>query len=259
MGHAAESRATAPAGAGLHARLVSDSVARAHEGGRSDGRPRAGEQRVGLVPDAARAARGLHASRSSAARARRPVSRTRPTPRRAPSSSTTPSTGVEAVVKVGRAERRRARAARAPAQLLDRLPPAADRAGADRARCARRGVLAFAMESIPRTTRAQAMDALSSQATVSGYKAALIAADRLPRFLPMLTTAAGTIAPARGARARRRRRRAAGDRDRAPAGRGRLGLRRAAGRARAGAVARRELPRPRRRRRGDARAATRAS
>jgi H+-translocating NAD(P) transhydrogenase subunit alpha len=59
------------------------------------------------------------------------------------------------------------------------------------------GVLAFAMESIPRTTRAQAMDALSSQATVAGYKAVLIGADRLPRFLPMLTTAAGTIAPAR--------------------------------------------------------------
>jgi NAD(P) transhydrogenase subunit alpha len=58
-------------------------------------------------------------------------------------------------------------------------------------------VLAFAMESIPRTTRAQSMDALSSQATVSGYKAVLIGADRLPRFLPMLTTAAGTIAPAR--------------------------------------------------------------
>ena len=53
------------------------------------------------------------------------------------------------------------------------------------------------MESIPRTTRAQSMDALSSQATVSGYKAVLLAADALPRFLPMLTTAAGTIAPAR--------------------------------------------------------------
>ena len=64
-------------------------------------------------------------------------------------------------------------------------------------RLSERGVLGFAMESIPRTTRAQAMDALSSQATVSGYKAVLIGADRLPRFLPMLTTAAGTIAPAR--------------------------------------------------------------
>jgi NAD(P) transhydrogenase subunit alpha len=60
-----------------------------------------------------------------------------------------------------------------------------------------RGVIAFAMESIPRITRAQSMDALSSQATVAGYKAALIAADRLPRFFPMLMTAAGTVAPAK--------------------------------------------------------------
>ena len=54
----------------------------------------------------------------------------------------------------------------------------------------------FAMELVPRITRAQAMDALSSQATVAGYKAALIAADTIDRFLPMLTTAAGTIRPA---------------------------------------------------------------
>jgi NAD(P) transhydrogenase subunit alpha len=53
------------------------------------------------------------------------------------------------------------------------------------------------MESIPRITRAQPMDALSSQATVSGYKAALLAADRLPKFLPMLMTAAGTVPPAK--------------------------------------------------------------
>src|SRR5262249_46090687 len=59
------------------------------------------------------------------------------------------------------------------------------------------GVYGFAMESIPRITRAQPMDALSSQATVSGYKAVLIAADRLPRFFPMLMTAAGTVAPAK--------------------------------------------------------------
>jgi len=58
-------------------------------------------------------------------------------------------------------------------------------------------VHAFALESVPRITRAQPMDALSSQATVAGYKAALIAADRLPRFLPMLMTAAGTIPPAK--------------------------------------------------------------
>jgi NAD(P) transhydrogenase subunit alpha len=53
------------------------------------------------------------------------------------------------------------------------------------------------MESIPRISRAQAMDALSSQATVSGYKAAILAADRLPKFFPMLMTAAGTVAPAK--------------------------------------------------------------
>ncbi|HVG34528.1 MAG TPA: NAD(P) transhydrogenase subunit alpha [Pyrinomonadaceae bacterium] len=56
---------------------------------------------------------------------------------------------------------------------------------------------AFAMELIPRTTRAQAMDALSSMATVVGYKAVLIAAEGLPRMFPMLMTAAGTVAPAR--------------------------------------------------------------
>jgi H+-translocating NAD(P) transhydrogenase subunit alpha len=53
------------------------------------------------------------------------------------------------------------------------------------------------MEAIPRITRAQSMDALSSQATVSGYRAALMAAQELPRFFPMLTTAAGTIRPAK--------------------------------------------------------------
>jgi NAD(P) transhydrogenase subunit alpha len=64
-------------------------------------------------------------------------------------------------------------------------------------RLAAAGVHAFALESIPRITRAQPMDALSSQATVAGYKGALVAADRLPRFLPMLMTAAGTIPPAK--------------------------------------------------------------
>ena len=53
------------------------------------------------------------------------------------------------------------------------------------------------MESIPRITRAQTMDALSSQATIAGYKAVLLAADRSPKLFPMLMTAAGTIAPAR--------------------------------------------------------------
>src|SRR5699024_6460151 len=59
------------------------------------------------------------------------------------------------------------------------------------------GVTCFAMELIPRITRAQSMDALSSQASAAGYKAALMAANSLDRFLPMLTTAAGTIRPAK--------------------------------------------------------------
>jgi proton-translocating NAD(P)+ transhydrogenase subunit alpha len=59
------------------------------------------------------------------------------------------------------------------------------------------GVTSFAVEMMPRTTRAQSMDALSSMATACGYKAVLIAADTLPKFFPMLTTAAGTITPSR--------------------------------------------------------------
>jgi len=58
------------------------------------------------------------------------------------------------------------------------------------------GVASFSIELMPRTTRAQSMDALSSMATICGYKAVLLAADRLPRMFPMLTTAAGTITPA---------------------------------------------------------------
>ncbi|GAB2976399.1 NAD(P) transhydrogenase subunit alpha [Amycolatopsis acidiphila] len=59
------------------------------------------------------------------------------------------------------------------------------------------GVTSFAMESIPRITRAQAMDALSSQSSVAGYRSVLLAAERLTRFFPMLTTAAGTMPPAK--------------------------------------------------------------
>jgi H+-translocating NAD(P) transhydrogenase subunit alpha len=59
------------------------------------------------------------------------------------------------------------------------------------------GVTSFSVELVPRTTRAQSMDALSSMGTICGYKAVLIAADTLPKIFPMLTTAAGTITPAR--------------------------------------------------------------
>ncbi len=62
---------------------------------------------------------------------------------------------------------------------------------------ARRGITFLALERVPRITRAQSMDVLSSQATVAGYKAALLGAAAMARFLPMLTTAAGSLAPAK--------------------------------------------------------------
>jgi NAD(P) transhydrogenase subunit alpha len=67
----------------------------------------------------------------------------------------------------------------------------------DTARLAAAGVTALSMEMVPRTTRAQKMDALSAMATVAGYRAVLLAAEALPKFFPLLTTAAGTIRPAK--------------------------------------------------------------
>jgi NAD(P) transhydrogenase subunit alpha len=101
----------------------------------------------------------------------------------------------DAVVKVRKPSAEEVQRLRREQLLVGFLEPLTDRPGIER--LAERGVLAFAMESIPRITRAQPMDALSSQATVSGYKAILIAADKLPRFFPMLMTAAGTVAPAK--------------------------------------------------------------
>ena len=103
--------------------------------------------------------------------------------------------GVDAVVKVAKPSAAEVEKLESGRVLIAFLQPLSDRAGIEL--LAGKGVLGFAMESIPRTTRAQSMDALSSQATVAGYKAVLLAADALPRFFPMLTTAAGTIAPAR--------------------------------------------------------------
>jgi NAD(P) transhydrogenase subunit alpha len=101
----------------------------------------------------------------------------------------------EAVVKVQPPSAEEAGRLRSGQLLIGFLQPLTDREGIER--LAGRGVTAFAMESIPRITRAQPMDALSSQATVSGYKATLLAAERLPKFFPMLMTAAGTVAPAK--------------------------------------------------------------
>jgi H+-translocating NAD(P) transhydrogenase subunit alpha len=100
--------------------------------------------------------------------------------------------GVLKVRKPSEGERERLRAGQL---LIGFLEPLSDRAGVEALAAA--GVTAFALESVPRITRAQAMDALSSQATVGGYKAALLAAEHLPRFFPMLMTAAGTVPPAK--------------------------------------------------------------
>ena len=81
------------------------------------------------------------------------------------------------------------------ATLVGVLQPSADPARDEALRA--RGIQAFPLERLPRTTRAQAMDVLSSQAGMAGYKAVLIAAQLAPRFFPMLTTAAGTIRPSK--------------------------------------------------------------
>ena len=103
--------------------------------------------------------------------------------------------GVEGVLRVGSPNAEEVGAYRRGLVLVGFLQPLTDLDGISRLR--ERGVVAFAMESIPRITRAQSMDALSSQATVAGYKAVLLAADRSPKLFPMMMTAAGTIAPAR--------------------------------------------------------------
>lgn len=103
--------------------------------------------------------------------------------------------GAEAVVRVGRPAEDEVEALAAGTILIGFLAPLTDPAGVEK--LAARGIVGFAMESIPRISRAQSMDALSSQSTVAGYKAAVLAADRLPKLFPLLMTAAGTVAPAK--------------------------------------------------------------
>ena len=104
-------------------------------------------------------------------------------------------TDVDAVVRVGAPSADEVAELAPGTVLIAFLAPLTDPAGIER--LAARGIVAFAMESIPRISRAQSMDALSSQSTVAGYKAVVLAADRLPRLFPLLMTAAGTVAPAK--------------------------------------------------------------
>jgi NAD(P) transhydrogenase subunit alpha len=109
------------------------------------------------------------------------------------------SSGAEMVLKVLRpdaSDGRRELDSIAPGTvLIGLLQPSGDPSFLQQA--AQRGVTAMTMELVPRTTRAQMMDALSSQSTVAGYKAVLLAANALQKFFPMLMTAAGTVRPAR--------------------------------------------------------------
>ena len=102
----------------------------------------------------------------------------------------------DVVVRVGRPSDEETDMLRSGAIMIGTLGTLANPKLAER--LAKAGVTAISMDSIPRITRAQSMDTLSSQATVGGYKAVLIAAERLPKFMPLLTTAAGTVRPARG-------------------------------------------------------------
>ncbi len=95
------------------------------------------------------------------------------------------------VVKIARPTAAELETMRAGQALLALLAPLGDPASVEA--YAARGISALSMDAIPRTTRAQSMDVLSSQANIAGYKAVLIAAAASPRFFPMLTTAAGTI------------------------------------------------------------------
>jgi NAD(P) transhydrogenase subunit alpha len=102
----------------------------------------------------------------------------------------------EMVLRVGRPTEDEIGMLRSGLVLIGTLGTLANPALAEQ--LAKAGVTAISMDSIPRITRAQSMDTLSSQATVGGYKAVLLVAERLPKFMPLLTTAAGTVRPARG-------------------------------------------------------------
>ncbi|HEU4829548.1 MAG TPA: Re/Si-specific NAD(P)(+) transhydrogenase subunit alpha [Gemmatimonadales bacterium] len=154
-----------------------------------------GERRVALVPDSvARLRKGGHELFVEAG-AGTAAGFTDEAYAAAGATLATAAGDADLVAKVQAPSAEEAERLRTGAALVSFLNPGSN--AALLAQLAERGVSAFAMELVPRTTKAQSMDALSSQATVAGYKAVLLGAGALPRFLPMLTTAAGTIPPAR--------------------------------------------------------------
>ena len=101
----------------------------------------------------------------------------------------------DVVVRVGKPTDEELAHIKRGAALIGFLSPLGDAPSVQR--YAARGVTALSMDAIPRTTKAQSMDALSSHSNIAGYNAALLAAEHLPKFFPMLTTAAGTVPPAK--------------------------------------------------------------
>jgi H+-translocating NAD(P) transhydrogenase subunit alpha len=161
--------------------------------------PTAGERRVALTPDAVKRLEpmGLEVLVESGAgvTAALPDDDYREAGATIATSATDLFAKGDIVVRIGRVDVSEVGALRSGSTLIGWLWPQTNPDLVKALTDAR--ITAFGMESIPRVTRAQRMDALSSQATVAGYKAALIAADELPKFFPMLMTAAGTVAPAK--------------------------------------------------------------
>jgi NAD(P) transhydrogenase subunit alpha len=158
---------------------------------------REGERRVALIPDAVRALAGGELEVAVEAGAGEAAGHPDPEYSDAGASVGSADDGwaADVVVKVALPTLEEIGRLRSGQVLIGHLAPLTS--GETTKALADAGVTSFAMEAIPRITRAQAMDALSSQANVAGYAATLLAATQVGRFFPMMTTAAGTVAPAR--------------------------------------------------------------
>jgi proton-translocating NAD(P)+ transhydrogenase subunit alpha len=158
---------------------------------------RQGERRVALIPDVVRSLEGesLDVAVESGAGEASGHPDAEYSDARASVGSSDDAWGADVVAKVALPTLEEIGRLRSGQVLIGHLAPLTS--GDTTKALAEAGVTSFAMEAIPRITRAQAMDALSSQANVAGYAATLLAATEVGRFFPMMTTAAGTVAPAR--------------------------------------------------------------
>jgi NAD(P) transhydrogenase subunit alpha len=158
---------------------------------------REGERRVALIPDAVGSLRSEELEVTVESRAGTGAGHPDPEYSEAGASvgSAEAAWGADVVVKVAVPSLDEIGRLRSGQVLIGHLAPLTS--GDSNRALADAGVTAFAMEAIPRITRAQSMDALSSQANVAGYAATLLAAREAGRFFPMMTTAAGTVAPAK--------------------------------------------------------------